>query len=308
MDSTGWTEIERKKECDKKRKKNKLKKKRKEEETSQKSMNMLGIGPISEKELRRLEDIVGDKERARVRAIKELLDYHLDFNNEELRDLDILETQEGKDSIVYFAAGNNELLREIHRRKAESRNDEIELRNFIPPQMYMRYTSLNKICTERRQQNKELKTQLRFGMRDVEVFTKSKGSGAGFKKVELKDFLGEDYIPAYDHNIKWRKKEDRKVRRIPKYRNNTGKRTEEPAARKESLEKSSLVRQRSLQEDLEAKRARIESTDKVDDMITSDNDEDDEEAEGSGSGSETDDDFETPKADKKRNSEDDHEQ
>ena len=307
MESTGWTEIERKKECERKKKKNKLKKKRKEEETSQKAMMMLGIGPITENELRRLEDMIGDKEGARVRAIKDLLDYHLDFNNEELRDLGIIETQEGKDSIVYFAAGNKELLTEIHKRKAESRNDEVELRNFIPPQMYSRYISLNKICTERRQQNKDLKTQLRFGMRDVEVFTKTKGSGEGFKKVELNDFLGDNYIPPYDHNIKWKRKEDRKVRRIPKYRN-TAKSSEEPAVRNVSWEKTSLVRQRSLQEDSEVKRARIENSVKIVDMITSDNDDDENDAEGSGSGSETEEDYETPKADKKRHSEDEHEQ
>ena len=33
--------------------------------------------------------------------------------------------QDGCDSIIYFAAGNLDLLKEIHYRKAESRNDEL---------------------------------------------------------------------------------------------------------------------------------------------------------------------------------------
>ena len=47
--------------------------------------------------------------------------------------------------------------------------------------------------------------QLRFGHKDVEVFTKYRGSKEGFKKMRLKDFMEGENLPEFDHSIAWRK-------------------------------------------------------------------------------------------------------
>ena len=70
---------------------------------------------------------------------------------------------------------------------AECRNEKLVLRNFIPPQLYERYKALSLVCQEMRERNKEMKTQLRFGVKDVEIFTKERGSEEPYKKVPLCD-------------------------------------------------------------------------------------------------------------------------
>ena len=47
---------------------------------------------------------------------------------------------------------------------------------------------LNKICTEKHEADEDLKTQLRFGRNDVEVYTKRKSENQGFWLVNLSDF------------------------------------------------------------------------------------------------------------------------
>ena len=55
------------------------------------------------------------------------------------------------------------------------RNDNLVIRQYIPPGFYKRYIEINKKCTEARANDSTLKTQLRFGKRDVELFIKFKG-------------------------------------------------------------------------------------------------------------------------------------
>ena len=58
-----------------------------------------------------------------------------------------------------------------------------------------------------------MKTQLRFGDRDLEILTKEKGGEEPFCKVSLRDFLGRDNIPDFDHSVKWKVQVDRPPRR-----------------------------------------------------------------------------------------------
>ena len=64
--------------------------------------------------------------------------------------------------------------------RLESRNENIVLRSYIPPNFHARFMCLSRICTEKRAGNPLLKTQLRFGKSDVEVFTKIKCEEVGF--------------------------------------------------------------------------------------------------------------------------------
>ena len=68
---------------------------------------------------------------------------------------------------------------------AESQTDAVKTRNFIPPQLYERFRELGRICTELRQTDGNLETQLRFGDSDIEVFTKVRGGDKPYTRKEL---------------------------------------------------------------------------------------------------------------------------
>ena len=53
--------------------------------------------------------------------------------------------------------------------------------------------------------DKNLKTQIQFEDKDLENFTKEKGTEEQFRKTDLLKFIGEKMLPPFDHNIKWRK-------------------------------------------------------------------------------------------------------
>ena len=214
-DDSNWTDINRKQKSQEKREKIKQRNKTREEETLMKAKGMIGIGPITEDIKSKVDTTIKDKEMVRISLVTVLLQDQLDFNYEEIAQLDIKETHEGKESIIYFAAGGQEMMREIWIRKAESKNDQIIVKNYVPPQLYRRYMAISKVCAERRNVEKDLKTQIRYGSKDIEVHIKIKGSGEGFKKTNLVEFMGDNSIPTFDHTVKWRKRAERGERRIP---------------------------------------------------------------------------------------------
>ena len=58
-----------------------------------------------------------------------------------------------------------------------------------------------------------LKTQIRFGDRDLEVLTKLKGSQEPFRQEDLKTFIGDSEIPEFDFRLRWNIQTDRPPRR-----------------------------------------------------------------------------------------------
>ena len=73
--------------------------------------------------------------------------------------------------------------------------------------------ALSRECADRRRTNKDLKTQIRFGKRDIELFTKEKGKGEAFKKVDLGDFMDTKNLPPYNHKISWKIHAEKKFRK-----------------------------------------------------------------------------------------------
>ena len=99
--------------------------------------------------------------------------------------LEIIETKRAqKDKIVYAVMGKIEDVKEIHFRRAKSENDRIITKDCIPPQLYDRYIAIANKATERRKLDSKLKTQLRWGVKDIEIFVKEKGTEEPLKKVD----------------------------------------------------------------------------------------------------------------------------
>ena len=118
-----------------------------------------------------------------------------------------------KDGIVYGAFDNLEDIHEIRVRLAESGNTEMTIRNYIPPQIFERYMYPNKVCTSLRERNSLLKTQLRFGRKDIEVLTKTKGNNEPYRIIETETLIDMRDLPNFDHSKKWIKRIDRPPRR-----------------------------------------------------------------------------------------------
>ena len=112
-------------------------------------------------------------------------------------------------------------IRELHICKVESRNDSITGRNYIPPNLYERFMHINKVCTERRAEDDTLKTQLRFGRKYIEIYTKQEGDNTGYRFVKMSDFLNVDRVPGFNYNIKWKRYVHRPPRRVINYKNNS---------------------------------------------------------------------------------------
>ena len=107
---------------------------------------------------------------------------------------------------------------------------------YVPPQMYDRFQAINEICKDKRDNNYNLKTQLRYGTNDFEILTKEKGTTEPFRIAEMKDFIGDSRLPDFNHNIKWRRQSERPgIRRITNRRSSSPN----PAARENYWRKTS---------------------------------------------------------------------
>ena len=76
------------------------------------------------------------------------------------------------DNTIYVAFNDIEHIKEIHRQMAECGNSDLSTRNVIPPGYFDRFMALKAACSEERQKYLDLKTQIRFGEKDVEVLVK----------------------------------------------------------------------------------------------------------------------------------------
>ena len=76
-------------------------------------------------------------------------------------------------------------------RKSEVHDDDISIRNFVPPEVFSRYMRLNEACKSYGEKN--IKTQIRFCQNDLEV-------------VDMSEIVDSEKIPALNYNIKWKTK------------------------------------------------------------------------------------------------------
>ena len=108
------------------------------------------------------------------------------------------------------------------------------------------------MCCEKKN-NPKLKTQIRFGLKDIEILTKTKGDGDSFKPVDWREFIGNETIPKFDAKIKLRSQPDKPPRR--KLVASPSKQTE-PASGQDwceepAMEHQQLRRQRSTDGNVE---------------------------------------------------------
>ena len=225
--SDRWMEVERKRKNIDRRRRAKRLRKDKEVRCAAKAACMAGVGPVRMTDVMDLVNGGKNFEAAKVEVFHNFLRTKLGYNDEELSELSLVETKFATkgDDVLNVAISNQEHIRELHMRRAESQNDNIIVRNFIPPNFYQRYMTINQICTDRQAEDPRLKTQLRFGKSDVELFTKYRVEEFGYRLAKLDDFMVTAELPLFDHNLKWRKVIEKPPRRKINYGNNTVGRT-----------------------------------------------------------------------------------
>ena len=209
-----WNEIGREAKNKQKKKKAGEKRKRRREETTEKAAHIIGVGPITKDTLQFFMRQQNNIEKAKLEAIKEWMSFYLKFEDEEINNMKINATQiAAKGDIIYVSFDDRENIKDLHVRAAECKNENVTLRNYIPPQYFNRYVFISNICKEMRNHNTDLKTQLRFGHGDVQILTKLKGSEEPYKVLPLENLEKFEQLPQYEHNIDWTKKHDRPHRR-----------------------------------------------------------------------------------------------
>ena len=159
-------ELTKKRKIDRHRRKKML-----EAKVAKKAKHMLGLGPIRRASVSYFHNIVGDLEDAKKMAIDEFLSEYLQLNEEERKDFDIIDTMFAKneDDLIYVTFRDFESVKEIRRRVAIIKNDEVKVRIFIPPQFWTRYRFLSNYCLDERAKNSNIKTMIRFTDSDMEV-------------------------------------------------------------------------------------------------------------------------------------------
>ena len=138
----------------------------------------LGLGPIKSKSMDYFYHITGDYEEAKIMAVVEYLTEYMKFDHEDLEEMEITDTKVSKkgDNILYIVFGNPDIAKNVRRQIGECQNPSIRTREYIPPQLFNRYNTISKFAKDLREQNKEIKTQIRFSSNDTILLTKTRGT------------------------------------------------------------------------------------------------------------------------------------
>ena len=217
--SEEWSSVDRVRKSKERKMRAARKKEEKKRECALRASHMVSIGPISLGSINYFRKQGENFEDAKKSATKEFMKYNLNYSDDDLVDVMIAETRLSTrgDDIVNVAFVNEVDVKELYVRKAESKNENILLRCYIPPNYYERYMCLNRICADKRAEDPGLKTQLRFGKNDIEVYTKTKGGDAGYRKVKLNEFTDMTLVPNFNHEIKWKVFADKPPRKSCKW-------------------------------------------------------------------------------------------
>ena len=214
-----WDGTMEKNEMTKKRKIDRYRRKKLlESKVANKAKHMIGLGPIRRASISYFHDIIADFEEAKKMAVDKFLSEYLQLNEDERKDFEILETSIAKndDDLIYVTFANFESIREIRSRVATIKNEEIKVRNFIPPQYWSRYRFLSSYCADERMKDKNLKTMIRFNDHDIEVLFKNRSTDDHYNIVALKDIEKDTgAIPKFDHAVSWNKRQDRPPKNPP---------------------------------------------------------------------------------------------
>ena len=139
-----------------------------------KTRKIVGLEPISDADLSDHYTDTGDNTIDECNAIKgafnEFLSQELKMSPEEINDLGINNITRNKrenNIKVYIHLNEEEMSSYIFKKAAIVQNRRVQIRSYIPPQLFQRYVDLSKNLYHGRQIEPTLKTQIRIGQPDL---------------------------------------------------------------------------------------------------------------------------------------------
>ena len=183
-------------------------------DTAKKGKHMVGLSPIRRQSIGFFNNITTDFEEAKRMAVNKFLVEYLQITEEEMLDFEIIDSllAKNENDLMYVTFKEHSSIKDIHRRAAEIRNDDIKVRNYIPPQFWDRYFHLSRHCTKMRDEDKDIKNYIRFNDNDLEVLVKNRRIDDHYSILPLTVIEEQGPIPKFNHNLVWKKRNDRTPR------------------------------------------------------------------------------------------------
>ena len=181
--------------------------KRKLEKAAHVAKCTVGLGPIKNQSFTYFNKITGDFSEAKKMAAAEYMTEYLKFTHEDLSDIDITDTKTSRkgDDILYVVFDCPEKARNVRRRIADCRNPAIKTRDYVPPHFFKKYQVISKIAAGWRQADDGLKTQIRFEIDDIALFTKRRGTEEPFTRVDNAELERFEKLPDNEPNADWKR-------------------------------------------------------------------------------------------------------
>ena len=140
-------------------------------------------------------------------AAAEYMTEYLKFTHDDLSDIDITDTKTSKkgDDILYVVFDCPEKARNVRRRVADCRNPTIKTRDYVPPHFFKKYQVMSRIAAGWRKSDEGLKTQIRFEIDDIALFTKRRGTDEPFTRVDNTEVEKVEKLPDNEPNADWKR-------------------------------------------------------------------------------------------------------
>ena len=150
-DLENWDTVAREQRNEDKKRRKRERHEKSKKELNMKARRMAGLGPITSNDIEQQRKNTKDYNQAKIWAVKKHLATFYKYNQEELDQLEILETKRNaKEDIVYVAVAEERDIKDMYTRKAECRSDDTNIRSYIPPQYWARFTALNRILRQQK--------------------------------------------------------------------------------------------------------------------------------------------------------------
>ena len=207
--------VDRREKNMEKKRKAKLHKAEVEKRVFAKARCIIGLGPIYTESIDHFYEIVCEYDEGKKMAAQEYLRVHLRFDETEIEEMTISDTQISAkgENILYVVMPDERHIRDVCARFAQCRDSDLQIQDFIPPQIYKRYMSLSRYAKEQRDTQCDLKTQIRYGTKDIELWTKIRGTDDMFSQMNMEDVERTEQLPKFDHSVRWTRKKERPSRR-----------------------------------------------------------------------------------------------
>ena len=163
------------------------------------SRKIVGLKPVTKANIDYFLSEEVSREQAEVLAAEEYLTHFLQLDREEISKLNISSTKCNKANTILYITTSEDSVIDLFRKGSKARNKNFQLVNFIPPQIYARYTAAQEVCKKLREKYENEYFTVRINRNDVDIKCKSKDE-IDWKNLDM-DY--KDDLPEIDYTKVW---------------------------------------------------------------------------------------------------------